>query len=49
MGRLLMFVIGLIYLAAALSFIFERKFLWGLVAVCWGVGNLALAYLASHE
>ena len=49
MGRWLMLFIGVIYLLAGLSFLTERKWLWALVAVCWGVGNLALAYLASHE
>jgi hypothetical protein len=47
MGRWLMLFVGIVYLIAALSFLTERKLLWALVAVCWGIGNLALAYLAS--
>lgn len=44
-----MVTIALLYLGASVSFVFERKFLWALIALSWGIGNLALAYLASHE
>lgn len=47
MGRALMFIIGLIYLSASVAFMFERRWLWGLVALCWGIGNIALAFIAA--
>lgn len=49
MARWLMVFIGLIYLCASVSFVTEKRFMWALVALCWGIGNLALAYLASHD
>lgn len=49
MGRVLMLFLAIVYFLAALSFLAERKFVWALVAVSWAVGNLGLAYLASHE
>ena len=49
MSRFFMVVIALLYLGASLSFLTERKWLWALVATCWGIGNLALAYLAVSD
>jgi hypothetical protein len=47
MARWLMIFIGLVYLAAALSYLFEKKWPWAVLALCWGVGNLVLAYLSE--
>jgi hypothetical protein len=44
-----MLTIGLLYLGASVSFLFERKFLWAVIALSWGIGNLALAYLATDS
>ena len=49
MGRFFMVVIALLYLGASFSFLTERKWLWALVTVCWGIGNLALACLAASD
>lgn len=45
MSRTFMFVIGLMYLAAAVAAFTERK--WALFGLgcCWGAGNLILAYM----
>jgi hypothetical protein len=45
MSRLFMVAIGLLYLCAFVAGLFERKWAWAGVCLCWGVGGLLLAYL----
>jgi hypothetical protein len=48
LGRVLMFLVGLIYLGAAISWLFDKKWAWATLAICWGIGNLVLAWLAKE-
>jgi hypothetical protein len=49
MSRGFMLLIGLLQLGAALSALFERKWLWALVMVCYGISGIALCILADNE
>lgn len=46
MSSSLVFIIGLIYLGAAFTFLGEGKPAWALLSFTWGVGNFVLAYLS---
>lgn len=46
MARWLMIAVGFVYLAAAVSALFERKWLLFVGLLCWGVGGIAWAYVA---
>jgi hypothetical protein len=47
-GRVLMFLIGCLYLAASVSFLAKKMWPWALLCCCWGIGNLVLAWLAKE-
>lgn len=49
MYRALMFIVGLIYLGASISAVFDKKWMWSVVFLCWGIGNLALFAIALSE
>jgi len=36
--------IGICYLGFAVSCVVEGKYVWALVGMCWGIGNLGIAY-----
>lgn len=42
-----MLLIAGLYLAASVSFAFEGKIEWCLVALCWGVGNAILGIVSQ--
>jgi hypothetical protein len=43
MSFLFAIFIGLCYIAFALSCLVEKDYLWALVGLCWGAGNMAIA------
>jgi hypothetical protein len=42
-----MFAIAVMYGCAAISFYIEGKYLWFVVAVCWGIGNALLGLMSA--
>lgn len=46
MSTVFMIVIAALYASAAVSFAFEGKFAWMLVALSWAVGNLVLGWMS---
>jgi len=41
-----MFAIAAMYAASAACFWWEGKYIWMVVAVCWGIGNALIALLS---
>lgn len=42
-----MVAIAILYCGAAVSFYMEGKYLWFVIAVCWGIGNALLGLMSS--
>lgn len=42
-----MFAIATMYLCAGISYAWEGKVEWCVVAFCWGIGNLVLGYISK--
>lgn len=47
MSAAFMYAIAIMYGAAAVSFYIEGKYLWFVVAVCWGIGNALLGLMST--
>lgn len=47
MSAAFMYSIAVMYAGAAISFYVEGKYLWFVVAVCWGIGNALLAMMST--
>jgi fatty acid desaturase len=45
MSRVLMLFVALLYLGAFIASVFERKWAWAVLTLCWGVGGLVLVYM----
>jgi hypothetical protein len=41
-----MFAIALMYAGAGVSFFIDGKYLWFVLAFCWGIGNAILALIS---
>ena len=48
MSSFLVAIIGLIYLGASISCVFEGKLAWALLNSFWGGGSLTISYLMSQ-
>ena len=47
MGSTFMLIVAALYFCAFVAYLFEKNWPAALMAVCWGVGNLAAVWLAS--